>query len=76
MGYQETQANGAEGWFESRIGARVEWYPFNAGPSAIEALFTGTIDATWVGPNPPLNGYIRAEGKDIRVLTGAARGTL
>ncbi len=74
VGYIETQTKGAAGWFETRMGAKIEWYPFNAGPSAIEALFTGAIDATYVGPSPVINGYTRSKGTDIRVLTGAARG--
>lgn len=74
VGFHETNMKGAQGWFESRTGAKIEWYPCNAGPTAIEALFTGTIDLTYVGPNPVLNGYTRARGMDIRVLTGAARG--
>ena len=74
VGYHETNMKGAAGWFETRTGAKIEWFPFNAGPSAIEALFTGSIDVTYVGPNPVLNGYTRARGADIRVLTGAARG--
>jgi NitT/TauT family transport system substrate-binding protein len=74
IGYHETNTKGAAGWFESRTGAKIEWYPFNAGPSAIEALLTGSIDATYVGPNPVINGYTRTKGEDIRVLSGAARG--
>ena len=74
VGFHETQTKGAQGWFESRTGAKIEWYPFNAGPSAIEALFTGTINLTYVGPSPVINGYTRARGAVIRVLTGAARG--
>ena len=74
VGYHETQTKGAAGWFETRTGAKIEWYPFNAGPSAIEALLTGAIDVTYVGPNPVINGYTRTKGADIRVLSGAARG--
>ncbi|MDR3402042.1 MAG: ABC transporter substrate-binding protein [Chthoniobacter sp.] len=74
VGYDETNAKGAAGWFESRTNAKIEWYPFNAGPSAIEALLTGSIDVTYVGPNPVINGYTRTKGADIRVLSGAARG--
>jgi NitT/TauT family transport system substrate-binding protein len=74
VGYHETRTKGARGWFESRTGAKIEWYPFNAGPSAIEALLTGSIDVTYVGPNPVINGYTRTKGTDIRVLSGAARG--
>ena len=38
----------------SSLGANVtlETVTFNAGPSAIEALFAGAIDATYIGPNP------------------------
>jgi len=74
VGYHETQTKGAQGWFETRTGAKIEWYAFNAGPSAIEALLTGSIDVTYVGPNPVINGYTRTKGADIRVLSGAARG--
>jgi NitT/TauT family transport system substrate-binding protein len=64
------------GWFEQRLGPDVviQWYPYNAGPSAMEAIFAGSIDLTYVGPNPALNAYIRSEGDEIRVLAGAAEG--
>jgi NitT/TauT family transport system substrate-binding protein len=74
IGYNDTQTKATEGWFEKATGAKIEWYSYNAGPSAIEALLAGTIDATYVGPNPPLNGYTRAKGADIRILTCSARG--
>jgi NitT/TauT family transport system substrate-binding protein len=65
-----------KGWFEQRLGSdiEIEWLPFNAGPSAMESLLAGTIDLTYVGPNPALNAYIRSRGKEIRVLAGAAEG--
>lgn len=64
------------GWFEQRLGpdVTVQWFPFNAGPSAMEAIFAGSIDLTYVGPNPALNAYIRSRGDEIRVLAGAAEG--
>ena len=64
------------GWFEQRLGpdVTIQWYPFNAGPSAMEAIFAGSIDMTYVGPNPALNAYIRSQGDEIRVLAGAALG--
>lgn len=64
------------GWFEQRLGPNVtlRWLPFNAGPSAMEAIFAGSIDLTYVGPNPVLNAYIRSRGDEIRVLAGAAEG--
>src|SRR2546422_817131 len=44
----------ANGWFEKAMGpnVKIQWTSFNAGPSAIEALFAGAIDMTYVGPNP------------------------
>jgi NitT/TauT family transport system substrate-binding protein len=64
------------GWFEQRLGPEVtiQWYAFNAGPSAMEAIFAGSIDLTYVGPNPALNAFIRSEGDEIRVLAGSALG--
>src|ERR1700674_4626554 len=43
----------ANGQFEKALGAgvQVQWKAFNAGPSAIEALFANAIDLTYVGPN-------------------------
>lgn len=64
------------GWFEQRLGpdVTIQWYPFNAGPSAMEAIFAGSIDLTYVGPNPALNAYIKSRGAEVRVLAGAAEG--
>jgi NitT/TauT family transport system substrate-binding protein len=64
------------GWFEARLGPEVtvQWFTFNAGPSAMEAIFAGSIDATYVGPNPALNAYTRSRGDEIRILAGAAEG--
>lgn len=69
-------ARQGHGWFEERLGpdVKIQWYPFNAGPSAMEAIFAGSIDLTYVGPNPALNAYIRSDGDEIRVLAGAAEG--
>jgi len=40
---------------------------FNAGPSLIEALFAGSIDIGYVGPNPAINGYIQSKGQALRI---------
>lgn len=66
----------AEGrpWFESRLpGVAIEWQPFNAGPSAMEAIFAKAVDFSYVGPSPVLNSYIRSKG-GVRVISGAVRG--
>jgi NitT/TauT family transport system substrate-binding protein len=64
------------GDFQKVLGTNVEIKPFifNAGPSAIEALFAKQIDATYVGPNPAINGYVISEGKDVRIISGATSG--
>jgi NitT/TauT family transport system substrate-binding protein len=66
----------ANGWFEKALGpgTKIQWTSFNAGPSAIEALFSGAIDMTYVGPNPAISGYVRSNGEALRVVAGAASG--
>src|ERR1044072_897526 len=64
------------GDFEKQFGDNVDvqTITFNAGPSAIEALLAKRIDATCVGSNPAINGYIASGGKDLRIISGAASG--
>lgn len=66
----------ANGWFEKAMGpnVKIEWQSFNAGPSAIEALFAGAMDMTYVGPNPAINGYVRSDGQALRIVAGATSG--
>jgi NitT/TauT family transport system substrate-binding protein len=47
---------------------------FGSGPAAIEALLAGEVDLTYVGPSPAINGFIRSEGKALRVIAGAVQG--
>jgi len=47
---------------------------FNSGTTAIEALFAGEIDATYIGPNPAINGFVRSGGKEVRIIAGATSG--
>src|SRR6266700_6581212 len=64
----------SKGWFEKRLGPNVEiqWFIYNAGPSATEAIFAGSLDVTYVGPSPALNAYLKSNGEEIRVISGAA----
>jgi NitT/TauT family transport system substrate-binding protein len=66
----------ANGSFDKALGsgAKIEWKTFNAGPAAIEALFAGAIDMTYIGPNPTITGYVRSNGEALRVVAGAASG--
>src|SRR5437016_2282684 len=65
-----------KGWFEQRLGpgTKIEWFVYNAGPSAMEAVFTNSIDLSYVGPGPALNAYTKSHGEEIRLIAGAANG--
>jgi NitT/TauT family transport system substrate-binding protein len=63
------------GDFQKELGnVKVETQIFNAGPSAIEALFANRVDVTYVGSNPAINGYIKSDGQGLRIIAGAASG--
>ncbi len=65
-----------KGWFEQRLGdgTKIEWFVYNAGPSAMEAIFANSIDLTYVGPGPALNAYTKSNGEETRLIAGAANG--
>ncbi|HPH03581.1 MAG TPA: ABC transporter substrate-binding protein [Spirochaetota bacterium] len=66
----------ARGDFSREIGTnvRIDVKRFNAGPAAIEALFAGSLDICYIGPNPAINGYVKSHGKALRILAGATSG--
>lgn len=65
-----------KGLFEKALGPNVklELKTFNAGPAAVEALLSGALDVTYIGPNPAINAYARSRGEAVRVLAGACSG--
>jgi NitT/TauT family transport system substrate-binding protein len=65
-----------KGWFEQRLGpdVKVEWFVYNAGPSAMEAIFANSIDLTYVGPSPAINAYAKSRGDEVRIIAGAVDG--
>ena len=65
-----------KGWFESRLGegVRLQWFVYNAGPSAMEAVAANSIDLTYVGPNPALNLYVKSQGDEVPIIAGSAEG--
>lgn len=64
------------GIFQEELGdhVTVEEKTFNAGPSVIEALFAGEIDASFIGPNPAINGYLQSDGEALKIVSGATSG--
>jgi NitT/TauT family transport system substrate-binding protein len=65
-----------KGIFAKDLGPNVklETSTFNAGPAAVEALFSGGLDASYVGPNPAINAFVKSKGEAIRIISGAASG--
>ncbi|MEV7908634.1 ABC transporter substrate-binding protein, partial [Streptomyces anulatus] len=62
-----------KGFFAKHLGStKLTTSTFNAGPAAIEAVFSGAIDATYIGPNPAINAWAKSKGKAIKIIAGAA----
>ena len=65
-----------QGWFAEALGPDVKLEPrtFNAGPEAVEALFSEALDLTYIGPNPAINAFAQSGGEAIRIVAGATSG--
>ncbi|MCH0561613.1 aliphatic sulfonate ABC transporter substrate-binding protein [Streptomyces sp. MUM 2J] len=64
-----------EGFLQRALGGtRARYQVFNAGPSEIEAINSGSLDVGWIGPSPAINGYTRSEGGNLRIVGGSASG--
>jgi NitT/TauT family transport system substrate-binding protein len=64
-----------EGLYARHLGSHpFKAVAFNAGPTAMEALLTGQIDATYVGPSPALSALAAAGGDVVRIVAGSASG--
>ncbi|MFD7707047.1 aliphatic sulfonate ABC transporter substrate-binding protein [Streptomyces sp. NPDC059785] len=64
-----------KGFFQKELGAtKAKYATFNAGPSEIEALNSGSIDIGWIGPSPSINGYTKSQGKSLKIIGGSASG--
>ena len=65
----------ARGDFQKKLGTdvQIETKIFNAGPSAVEALFAEAIDLAYIGPSPAVNAYIKSGGQ-FQIIAGAASG--
>ncbi|MEZ5411125.1 MAG: ABC transporter substrate-binding protein [Acidimicrobiales bacterium] len=64
------------GAFTDALGAGVDLQArtFNSGTEAVEALFSGAVDAAFVGPNPAINGYAQSGGEALRIVAGTTSG--
>ena len=61
-----------KGFFQEALGStKLEAKTFNAGPAALEALLSGAIDATYIGPNPAINGWSQSKGQALKIIAGS-----
>jgi NitT/TauT family transport system substrate-binding protein len=65
-----------KGFFAEALGAdvKLETRSFNAGPEAVEALFSDALDITYIGPNPAINAFAQSQGEAVRIVAGATSG--
>ncbi|HJT38462.1 MAG TPA: ABC transporter substrate-binding protein [Actinomycetota bacterium] len=65
-----------DGIFQRDLGPNVllKTSTFTAGPEEVTALFAGSLDAAYMGPNPAINAYIKSKGQAIRIISGATAG--
>src|SRR5438034_9334983 len=61
----------SNGRFEQRLGPNVEiqWFTYNAGPSAMEAIFAGSLDVTYVGAGPACKAHFKSNGEARRAIS-------
>ena len=63
------------GIFQRQLGGvRLQPRSFNAGPAVVEALFSGALDASYIGPNPAINAFVQSKGEAVRIISGATSG--
>jgi NitT/TauT family transport system substrate-binding protein len=61
--------------FEKHLGGvKLKTTTFNAGPAAIEAMLSDAVDATYIGPNPAINGWSQSDGTLLRIIAGTTSG--
>jgi NitT/TauT family transport system substrate-binding protein len=66
-----------DGIFQDKLGdAELKPQTFPTGTEAVEALESNSIDATFIGPNPAINGFARSQevGGDLRIVAGTTSG--
>jgi NitT/TauT family transport system substrate-binding protein len=64
------------GLFTKALGSdvKLELQTFNAGTDVITAMFSGALDASFIGPNPAINGYTKSKGDALRIVAGTTSG--
>jgi len=65
-----------QGFFATALGPDIglRTATFSAGPEAVTALLSNSIDATYIGPNPAINAFTQSHGRAVRIVSGASSG--
>lgn len=65
----------AEGTFAAALGdTTLSTFTFDAGTEAAEALLAGSLDLTFIGPNPAINAFAKSNGEAVRLVSGSTSG--
>jgi NitT/TauT family transport system substrate-binding protein len=64
------------GYFAKALGSAgtVDASAFSSGTEETTAILAGQLDAAYVGPNPAINAWLKSDGKEIKIISGAADG--
>ena len=64
----------SRGDFKKALGesTQLDTRVFNAGPEAVEAIFAGELDVTYIGPSPAINAYLKSRGTAVKIVAGSA----
>jgi NitT/TauT family transport system substrate-binding protein len=65
-----------KGFFKEKLGSNVtiDAKTFNAGPDVVTAIFGGSLDISYIGPNPAINAWSKSKGAAIHIIAGATSG--
>src|SRR5437660_64515 len=64
-----------KGFFAKHLAStKLDAKTFNAGGDAVAALFSDSIDATYIGPSPTINAWTQSNGTALRIIAGATSG--
>ncbi len=65
-----------QGIFAQKLGpgVKLQTLTFNSGVQAAEALVSGALDATYIGPNPAVNTFTKSKGEAVRIISGVTSG--
>lgn len=64
------------GMFAESLGnqTRIDAHILDSGTQAVQSLLSGNLDIAYVGPGPAVNAFVRADEKNIVIISGAANG--